>query len=85
MEQQDKRHIPQSSGSPHNAHTRPAETDDKDKLRENPHNDERIIAQNDESGGGNKEVLAERRSCFRQLRHLMLVPHLTIFPDQGLQ
>lgn len=49
MEQQDKRHIPQaSSGSPHNAHTRPAETNDKDKLRENPHNDERTITQNDE-------------------------------------
>src|SRR5215213_1625189 len=49
MEQQDKRHIPQSSGLPHNLHTRPADTDDKDKLRENPHNDERIIAQNDET------------------------------------
>ena len=49
MEQQDKRHIPHSSGAPHNLHTRPADSSDTDKLRENPHNDERIIAQNDES------------------------------------
>lgn len=47
--EQDKRHIPQPAGAPHNVHTRPADMDDKDKLRENPHNDERIIAQNDEN------------------------------------
>ena len=47
--EQDKRHIPHSSAEPHNAHTRPADTNDKDKLRENPHNDERIIAKNDEN------------------------------------
>lgn len=56
MEQQDNRHIPQSSGQPHNVHTRPAEDGDKDKLRENPHNDERIITQQDKSQESNPDL-----------------------------
>lgn len=56
MEQQDKRHIPQSSGSAHNAHTRPAESGDNDKLRENPHNDERVITQQEKSQESNPDV-----------------------------
>ena len=43
--EQDKRHIPQSSTEPHNVQTKPADTQDVDKLRENPHNDERTISQ----------------------------------------
>lgn len=46
--EQDKRHIPQSSTQPHNVQTRPADTQDVDKLRENPHNDERTISQSNE-------------------------------------
>lgn len=42
---QDKRHIPRAAGEAHNEQTRPAETQDVDKLRENPHNDEKTIAQ----------------------------------------
>ncbi len=45
--EQDKRHIPKGAGEPHNEHTRPAENPDKDKLRENPHNDEKTISRND--------------------------------------
>lgn len=56
MEQQDKRHIPQSSGSAHNAHTRPAENGDNDKLRENPHNDERVITQQERSQESNPDL-----------------------------
>jgi hypothetical protein len=43
--EQDKRHIPHSSREPHNEQTKPAGTQDVDKLRENPHNDERVISQ----------------------------------------
>lgn len=32
-------------GLPHNEQTRPADSQDKDKLRENPHNDEKVISQ----------------------------------------
>lgn len=41
---QDKRHIPRA-GDAHNQQTRPADTRDVDKLRENPHNDEKTISQ----------------------------------------
>jgi hypothetical protein len=54
--EQDKRHIPQSSREPHNQQTRPAESQDKDRLRENPHNDERTIAQGDASQMGNPDL-----------------------------
>ena len=43
---QDKRHIPHAAGEAHNEQTRPNDTKDVDKLRENPHNDEKTIAQN---------------------------------------
>ncbi|HYF30407.1 MAG TPA: hypothetical protein VD993_04760 [Chitinophagaceae bacterium] len=43
---QDNRHIPQPAGEPHNQQTKPAATKDVDKLRENPHNDEKTIPQN---------------------------------------
>lgn len=56
MEQQDKRHIPQSSGQAHNAHTRPAESGDNDRLRENPQNDERIITQQERSQESNPDL-----------------------------
>jgi hypothetical protein len=56
MDQQDKRHIPQSSGAAHNAHTRPAESGDNDKLRENPHNDERVITQQERSQESNPDL-----------------------------
>ena len=42
---QDKRHIPQAAGDAHNQQTRPADTKEVDKLRENPHNDEKTISQ----------------------------------------
>ena len=42
---QDKRHIPHAAGEAHNDQTRPADTKEVDKLRENPHNDEKTIAQ----------------------------------------
>jgi hypothetical protein len=42
---QDKRHVPRTTGEAHNEQTRPADTKDVDKLRENPHNDEKTIAQ----------------------------------------
>lgn len=45
--EQDKRHIPKSSREPHNEQTKPAGTQDVDKLRENPSNDERVIKQDD--------------------------------------
>lgn len=45
--EQDKRHIPHSSREPHNEQTKPAGTQDVDKLRENPSNDERVIKQDD--------------------------------------
>ncbi|MGB8193269.1 MAG: hypothetical protein WCF67_15170 [Chitinophagaceae bacterium] len=47
--EQDKRHIPHASGEPHNAQTKPADTKEVDKLRENPHNDERTISQSSET------------------------------------
>lgn len=56
MEQQDKRHVPQSSSQAHNAHTRPADGGDNDKLRENPHNDERIITQQEKSQESNPDL-----------------------------
>ena len=42
---QDKRHIPHAAGESHSEQTRPADTKEVDKLRENPHNDEKTIAQ----------------------------------------
>jgi hypothetical protein len=56
MEKQDKRHIPQSSGSAHNAHTRPADGGDNDKLRENPRNDERVIKQQEKQEASNPDL-----------------------------
>ena len=56
MEHQDKRHIPQSSGLPRNLHTRPADNQDTDKLRENPHNDEKIITQQERSEESNADL-----------------------------
>jgi hypothetical protein len=54
--EQDKRHIPQSSASPHNLHTRPADNQEVDKLRENPHNDEKIITQQERSQDSNPDL-----------------------------
>jgi len=45
--EQDNRHIPKSASEAHNEQTRPAESRDKDKLRENPKNDERVISKNE--------------------------------------
>lgn len=51
---QDKRHIPHGEGEPHNQQTKPASTGDVDKLRENPHNDEKTISQNPGQESKNK-------------------------------
>lgn len=56
--EQDKRHIPHSSEEPHNEQTKPAKTQDVDKLRENPHNDERVISQ-DESKRSDADLKSE--------------------------
>ena len=51
---QDKRHIPQAADA-HNKQTRPADTGEVDKLRENPHNDEKTISQNQQQPKNNVE------------------------------
>lgn len=62
--EQDKRHIPHSSlGEPHNEQTKPAKTQDVDKLRENPSNDERVIKQ-DENRRSDADLKSE--STFKQ-------------------
>jgi len=43
---------------PHNEQTRPADNPDKDKLRENPHNDERIISQKESHQGAETDLLS---------------------------
>ena len=42
----DKRVNPPAADEAHNQQTRPTDTKEVDKLRENPHNDEKTIAQN---------------------------------------
>jgi hypothetical protein len=49
--EQDKKQQP-----PHNEQTRPADTGDKDKLRENPHNDEKTISQKEPQQGSGSDV-----------------------------
>jgi hypothetical protein len=41
---------------PHNDQTRPADTRDKDKLRENPHNDEKTISQKEPQQGSDADL-----------------------------
>ncbi|HEY0679228.1 MAG TPA: hypothetical protein VGD17_13145 [Chitinophagaceae bacterium] len=41
---------------PGNLRTKPADNPDKDKLRENPHNDEKVIYQKDPEPGSNPEL-----------------------------
>ena len=53
--EQDKRQ-PQSTHEPHNVHTKPAENADKDKLRENPHNDEKTISQKEPQQGAENDL-----------------------------
>lgn len=61
--EQDKRHIPHSSREPHNEQTKPAKSQDVDKLRENPSNDEQVIPQ-DESRRADADL--KSRSTFAQ-------------------
>ena len=55
--EQDNRHIPKGAGQAHNEQTKPANTRDTDKLRENPHNDERVIAQGEQTPPGSNPDL----------------------------
>jgi hypothetical protein len=53
--EQDKRQ-PQPTNEPHNVHTKPEANPDKDKLRENPHNDEKTISQKEPQQGAENDL-----------------------------